>query len=140
MVVNYHGKMFNNFVQLFFSMKLTHLSPVQHWFIQSYEQVFMHNGSVWMPYWLSIHQRIFTHLATLFHLAILLWLRALTLSPPTPFQLWPLGHKRSRTLSGLTPLLIYQDIHWCLYQRTVYILYVLQISRVQEAKLFCDAR
>ncbi len=47
--------------------------------------------------------------------------------------------KKSRSLSGLPPLLLYQDIHWCLHQITVYILYVLQISRVLEGKLFCDA-
>ncbi len=78
--------------------------------------------------------RIFTHLATLLHLAMLQWLRAQTLAPPTPFPLWPLGHKKSRSLSGLPLLLIYQDIHWCLHQRTVYIVYVLQISR---ALLWC---
>jgi len=54
------------------------------------------------------------------------------------FPLWSLGHKKSRSLSGLPPLLIYQDIHWCLHQRTVHILYVLQISRVYKDKLFCD--
>ncbi len=31
------------FVQLGFSMKLTHFSPVQYWFIQRYWQVYIHN-------------------------------------------------------------------------------------------------
>jgi hypothetical protein len=81
-------------------------------------------------YFALLSCRIFTHLATLHHLAMLQWLRAQTIAPPTPFPLWPLGHKKSRSLCGLPPLLIYQDIHWCLHQKTVYILYVLQISRV----------
>ncbi len=81
-----------------------------------------------------------THLATLLHLAMLQWWRAQTLAPPTPIPLWPLVHKKSRSLSGLQTLIIYQDLHWCLHQRTVYIYYLLQISRVYEAKLFCDDR
>jgi hypothetical protein len=51
---------------------------------------------------------IFTHVATLLHLAMLQLLRVQTLAPPTPF---PLGHKKSRSLSGLRPLLKYQEIH-----------------------------
>jgi len=80
--------------------------------------------------WKVLSCKIFTHLATLLHLTMLQWLRAQAIAPPTPFLLWPLGQKKSRSLSGLPPLLIYQDIHWCLHKRTVYILYVLQISRV----------
>ncbi len=48
--------------------------------------------------------KIFTHLVTLLHLAMLQWLRAQTLAPPTPFTLRPLGHKKFRSLSGLPPL------------------------------------
>ncbi len=90
----------------------------------------LHKGSLLAMLANILSCRIFSHLATLLHLAMLQSLRALTLAPPTPFSLWPLVHKKSRSLSGLPPLLIYHDIHWCLHQRTVYILYVLQISRV----------
>ncbi len=51
-----------------------------------------------------ISYRIFTHLATQLHLAMMQWLRAQTIAPLTPFPLWPLGHKKSRSLSGLKPL------------------------------------
>ncbi len=46
---------------------------------------------------------VFTYLATLLHLAMRQWLRAQTLAPSIPFPLWPLGHKKSRSLSGLPP-------------------------------------
>jgi hypothetical protein len=37
------------FVQLGFSMTLTHLSPVQYWFINRYRQVYIHNRVDEMP-------------------------------------------------------------------------------------------
>jgi len=55
-------------------------------------------------YLLHLSSRISTHLATMLYLAMLQWFRAQTIAPPTPFPLWPLGHKRSRSLSGLPPL------------------------------------
>jgi hypothetical protein len=48
-------------------------------------------------YLLHLSSRIYTHLATMLYLAMLQWFRAQTIAPPTPFPLWPLGHKKSKS-------------------------------------------
>ncbi len=49
----YSGWQCRIFMQLFFSMKLTHLSPVQNWFINSRSKVFIHKRDSRKPYWLK---------------------------------------------------------------------------------------
>ncbi len=49
----YSGWQCRIFMQLGFSMKLTHLGPVQYWFINSRSKVFIHKRDGRKPYWLK---------------------------------------------------------------------------------------